>query len=155
MVNKHTVDYYRLLRETESRIFLEFFLNLYIPPCFKVSNLWLRLLANTFVSQKIECLFLVMPPSNSAASFYHYSPPRPGKRKLPIPPEQHFLKIYFSSGKRGERIMELKKLLKLNLRGYCRQVLINSAIFATFTFLVFVLLCHNLASSMLKCEGLI
>ena len=153
MINKHTVDYYRLLRETESRIFLEFFLNLYIPPCFKVSNLWLRLLANTFVSQKIECLFLVMPPSKSAASFYHYSPP-PGKRKLPIPPEQHFLKIYFSSGKRGERIMELKKLLKLNLRGYCRQVLINSAIFATFTFLVFVLLCHNLASSMLKCEGL-
>ena len=121
MVNKHTVDYYRLLRETESRIFLEFFLNLYIPPCFKVSNLWLRLLANTFVSQKIECLFLVMPPSNSAASFYPYSPPpRPpaqGKTKLPIPPEQHFLKIYFSSGKRGERIMELKKLLKLNLRG--------------------------------------
>ena len=51
--------------------------------------------------------------------------------------------------------MELKKLLKLNLRGYCRQVLINSAISATFTFLVFVLLCHNLASSMLKCEGLI
>ena len=76
MINKHTVDYYRLLRETESRIFLEFFLNLYIPPCFKVSNLWLRLLANTFVSQKIECLFLVMPPSKSAASFYHYSPPQ-------------------------------------------------------------------------------
>ena len=80
MVNKHTVDYYRLLRETESRIFLEFFLNLYIPPCFKVSNLWLRLLANTFVSQKIECLFLVMPPSNSAASFYHYSPSPPQRQ---------------------------------------------------------------------------
>ena len=118
MVNKHTVDYYRLLRETESRIFLEFFLNLYIPPCFKVSNLWLRLLANTFVSQKIECLFLVMLPSKTLPQVFIITPPPPpGKRKLPIPPEQHFLKIYISSGKRGERIMELKKLLKLNLRG--------------------------------------
>ena len=61
-------------------------------------------------------IFSHAPKQNSAASFYHYSPP-PGKRKLPIPPEQHFLKIYISSGKRGERIMELKKLLKLNLRG--------------------------------------
>ena len=33
------------------------------------------------------------------------------------------------------------------------QVLINSTIFATFTFLVSVLLCHNLHSSMMKCEG--
>ena len=31
-------------------------------------------------------------------SFYHYSP---GRRKLPIPPEVHFLKIYFSSAERG------------------------------------------------------
>ena len=75
MVNKHTVDYYRLLRETESRIFLEFFLNLYIPPCFKVSNLWLRLLANTFVSQKIECLFLVMPPSKTLPQVFIITPP--------------------------------------------------------------------------------
>ena len=46
--------------------------------------------------------------------------------------------------------MELKKL---NLRGYWPQVLINFTIFATFTFLVSVLLCNNLALSMLKCEG--
>ena len=31
--------------------------------------------------------------------------------------------------------------------------LMNSTIFATFTFLVSVLLCHNLDSSMLKSEG--
>ena len=49
--------------------------------------------------------------------------------------------------------MELKKLPKLNLQGYWSQVLRNSTIFATFTFLVSVLLYHNLASSMPKCEG--
>ena len=49
--------------------------------------------------------------------------------------------------------MELKKLPKLNLEGYWPQVLINSTIFGTLTFLGYVLLCHNLASSMLKCEG--
>ena len=49
--------------------------------------------------------------------------------------------------------MELKKLPKLNLRGYWSQVLINSTIFATLTFLVSVLLCYNLASSMLNFEG--
>ena len=37
--------------------------------------------------------------------------------------------------------MELKKLLKLNLQRYWSQVLINSTTFATFTFLVSILLC--------------
>ena len=41
--------------------------------------------------------------------------------------------------------MELEKLSKLNLEGCWSQVLINSTIFATFKFLVSVLLCHNLA----------
>ena len=49
--------------------------------------------------------------------------------------------------------MELKKLPKLNLRGYWSQVLINSTIFATLTFLGSVLLYRNLDSSMLKCEN--
>ena len=35
---------------------------------------------------------------------------------------------------------------------YQSQVLINSTIFATFTFLAYALLCDNLASSMLKSE---
>ena len=47
--------------------------------------------------------------------------------------------------------MELKQLQKLTKVSV--QVLINSTIFAAFTFLVYVLLCNNLASSMLKCEG--
>ena len=47
--------------------------------------------------------------------------------------------------------MELKNLPKLNLRGF--GVLINSIIFATFSFFISVLLCPNLTLSMLKCEG--
>ena len=46
--------------------------------------------------------------------FYHYSP---GRKKLPVPPEQHFLKILLleQKGKGGgeESIMELKELPKL------------------------------------------
>ena len=53
----------------------------------------------------------------------------------------------------GGRIMELKKWPRLYFRGYWQQVLINSTIFATFTFFVSVLLCHDLDSSMLKCVG--
>ena len=41
-------------------------------------------------------------------------------------------------------VIKLKKLPKLNLRGYWSQALINSTIFATFR-LLFVLLCYNLA----------
>ena len=48
--------------------------------------------------------------------------------------------------------MELKKLPRLNLPGYWSQVLINYIV-ATFAFSVSVLLCHNLASRILKCEG--
>ena len=103
-------------------------------------------------------IFPHAPKQNFVPDFYHHPP---GRRKLPIPVEQRFLKIYFLPSRKGGRggggdggiIMELQKLLKLNLRGYWSQVLINSTIFATFTFLISVSLCHNLASSMLKCEG--
>ena len=153
MVNKHTVDYHPIPPQLTSRIhpliflwtispepFLNFFLNLYIPPWLWKSFKFmvLRLLANTFTHT---------PKQKSPPGFYHYPP---GRRKLPIPPEQRFLKIYFSPVERGRgvRIMELKKLPKLNLQGYWSQVLISSTIFP-----LSVLLCHNLASSMLKCEG--
>ena len=42
---------------------------------------------------------------------------------------------------------------KITRQACCSQVLINFTIFANFTFLVSVLLCHNLDSSMLKCES--
>ena len=73
MVNKHTVDYHPSPSQVDSRIhlliflwtpkrfispecFLDFFLNLYIPPWLRESFKFivLRLLANTFVSQKTE-----------------------------------------------------------------------------------------------------
>ena len=54
--------------------------------------------------------------------------------------EKSSLKICFSPGKRV-RIMELKKWPKLNLQGRWWQGLINSTIFATFKFLVSILLC--------------
>ena len=85
------------------------------------------------------------PKQNSPPGFYHY---HPGRKKSPIPPKQHFLKIYFLPSRKGwgGGIVELKKLPKLNLRGYWSQVFINSTIFATFTFLISIWLCHNLAS---------
>ena len=73
MVNKHTVDYYHSPSQSGSRIhpliflwttkgfisaepFLNFFLNLYVPPRLQknFNFIMLRLMANTFVSQKIE-----------------------------------------------------------------------------------------------------
>ena len=47
--------------------------------------------------------------------------------------------------------MELK--IFQNIQMYRSQVLINPTIFATFKFLVYVLLCNNLTSDMLKCES--
>ena len=48
---------------------------------------------------------------NSPPGFDHYPP---GGRKLPIPAEQRFLKMFFPEKKEGERIMELKKITKIN-----------------------------------------
>ena len=64
-----------------------------------------------------------------------------------------FSENLFFPQQKTERIMKLKKWPKLNLRGYWSQVLITSTIFAVLTFLVAVLFCHNLDSSILKCEG--
>ena len=138
--------------------FLIFFLNLYILEWllksfkFKV----LKSLVNTCVSQKIE-----------SVHFYSCSKQN-SLRSLSLSPRQkeitHFSRAAFSEdlffpnrkggvGGGGRRIMELKKLPKLNLLWHWSQLLINSTIFATFTALVSVLLCHKLALSILKCEG--
>ena len=74
--------------------------------------------------------------------------------KLPIPPKEH---LFFPWQKRSEWLGEvvgriIKKFTKLNLGGYWLHVLINSTISTVFEFLVSVLLCHNLASSMVKYE---
>ena len=65
---------------------------------------------HTFVSQKTEFGHFYLCHQDSPPGFYHYPSSR---RKLPIPPEQRFLKICFSPGE-SWGIMELKKLLKLN-----------------------------------------
>ena len=130
--------------------FLNFFLNLYIPLWLQKSFkfMLLRLLANTFVGEKLNLfIFTQAPKQNSPPGFYHY----------PFLPNSNFWRFIFSpverGGGMGGKIMESRKLPKLNLQWYWSQVLINSTIFATFTFLVSALFCHNLASSILKCEG--
>ena len=47
-------------------------------------HLWVKKL-NLFI-------FNHVPKQNSLPGFYHYPP---GRRELPIPPEQQFLKIFF------------------------------------------------------------
>ena len=66
--------------------FLKFFLNLHTPTWMRKSFQFivLRLLANTFVSQKIE-----------SVHFYSCSQAKLSPRQIPIPPEQRFLKIFF------------------------------------------------------------
>ena len=163
MVNEHTADYHSNPSELTSRIhpqiflwtskgfispecFLNFFSSLYDPPW-----LWesfnLRLLESTFVSQKIG--FLLMLPSKTFPQVLIITTQAEGnflfppKIYPPLPPYPQ---------ESGGRIMELTKWPKLNLQEYWSQVLINSTSFATFTYLI-CFLCHNLDSSMLKCEG--
>ena len=74
----------------------------------------IKITANTFVSQKIESVYFYACPQAKLP------PPPPGRRELPILPEQHFLKIFFpeEKGGGGERIMELKKLTKVSVSGF-------------------------------------
>ena len=125
--------------------FLNFFLHLYIPSWLQKSFKFivLRLLAKNWICSFLKALRQNSPPG------YHYPP---GRRKLPILHNSVFWRPFFPSKKRG-RIMELEKLPKLNLQGYLPLVLMNSTIFTIFKFSVSVLLCHNLASTMLKCGG--
>ena len=109
MVNEYTVDYHPSPSELTLRIhpliFLwtrkgfispEFFLNFF--PNLNISRwlqkgfkfMMLRLLENTFLSQKLN---LFMPPSKTLFQVFIIT--TPGRRKLPISPEQRFLEISF------------------------------------------------------------
>ena len=145
MINRHTVDYHPSLSQLTSKIhpflflwtrngfispeyFLIFFSNLYIPPWLQKSFKFmvLRLLANTFVNQRVESVhFYSCPEQNSPPCSYHY--PK-GRTKFPIPPKLRFLKVYFFPNEKKD--MELKRWPKLKLREYW----INSTIVATFHF---------------------
>ena len=118
MFNKHTVDYHPILSQLTKRIhpliflwtpkgfispesLLNFFLNLYIQPWLRKSFecIILGLLANTFVSQKIEFVHLYSYPQAKLSPKFLSLPP--GRRKLPIPTKQCFLEIIFYSAEIG------------------------------------------------------
>ena len=131
---------------------MELFLKQYIPPWLRKSFKFivLRLPANTFVSQKKkkESVHFYSCLQPKLSPVFISTPQAEGN--YPFLPNSVFWRSIFSLAEKGERIMELIKLPNLNVRRYWSQVLINSPIF---TFLASVLLCHNLASSMLKWEG--
>ena len=55
--------------------------------------------------------FTHAPKQNSSPGFYRYSP---GRRELPIPPEQHFRKIIFPEQKEGGEDYVVEKITKIN-----------------------------------------
>ena len=120
------------------RILLEFFLNLYIHHgCRKVSNLWIRLLANKFVQQKIKFVHFYSRPQAKLSHKFLSLPHT--KKEITCSSWTAFSEdLFFPKG--GQTMIEMKKVPKLNLRGIWSQVLINSTILVTFTFLFFVLM---------------
>ena len=107
--------------------FLNLFSNLYIPP-------WLWKSFKFLMLRLLEDTFLLMPLRKTLPQ---------AEGNYPFPPNKVFWKSTFHPAERGEDYVA-EKMEKLNLRGYWLQILINSTIFATSTFLVSVLLCHNL-----------
>ena len=119
MVNKHTVNYHPSPSQLVSRIhtliflwtpkgfispesFLNFFLNLYIPPWLRKSFkiIVLRLLQIHLWVKKLNLfIFIHVPKQNSPPGSYNYPP---GRREWPISPERRFLKIFFLRRKGGE-----------------------------------------------------
>ena len=130
MVNKHTVDYHPSSSQLISRIhtliflwtrkgfifpesFLNFFLNLYIPPwlwkSFKV--IVLRLLQYICESKNWICSFLIMPPSKTLSQvFIIILQP---DEIFPFLPNSVFWRYFFLRTKEGEDY-ELKKNTKIN-----------------------------------------
>ena len=94
--------------------FLNFLLNLYILPWFRKSfkfivlsilqiHLWVKKL-NLFS-------FTYAPKQDSPPGFYHHPP---GRWKLPIPPEQNFLKVFFPEQKEGWEDYIVETVTKIN-----------------------------------------
>ena len=158
-VNKHTVNYLPTTSQLTSRIFLvkfmwttagfispeflNFSLNLYIPPWLRKNFklMVLRLLANTFVSQKSE-----------SVHFYPCLQVKLSRRFLSLPPRQkeitHSSRTAFSEDlffpqQKGGEDYGVEKVIKIKPTRNWSHILINSTIFATFTYLVTVLFCHN------------
>ena len=101
-----------------------------------------RLLKNTFESQKNESVHFYACPE-AKLSFRFLTLPFQAQEITHFPQKQQFLKICFSQQKKTK--IKLARVLVTSFDKF--------TIFATCTLLVFVLLCHNFDSSMLKCEG--
>ena len=89
--------------------FSNFFLNLYIPPWLRKSFKFvvLRLLANTFMSQKIESVHYSCSQAKLSLRFLS-SPPR--QKEIIHSSRTEFSEdLFFPQQKGGERIMEFKK----------------------------------------------
>ena len=92
--------------------FLNFLLNLYVSPWLPKSFkfILLRLLQIHLRVKKLNLFyFTYAPKQNSPPGFYHYPP---GRRKLRITPEQHFLMIFFPEQKEGYVVEKIAKINK-------------------------------------------
>ena len=168
IVDKHTVDYHpspsQLILRIHSLIFLwtpkrfispesflNFFLNLFIPPWLRKSFKFivLRSLQIHLWVKKIECFnFYSCPQAKLAPKFLWLFPQADGNCTFL---SNSVFEDIFPEKEGGRRLWSWKNY-QISQR-YRSQVLINSTVFATFSYLVYVLLCNNLASSMLKCES--
>ena len=130
MVNKHTVDYHPSPSQLISRIhtliflwtpkgfispesFLNFFLNLYIPPwlwkSFKV--IVLRLLQYICESKNWICSFLIMPPSKTLSQVFIIILQPDGN--CPFLPNSVFWRYFFLRRKGGEDY-GVERITKIN-----------------------------------------
>ena len=149
MVNKHTVDYYsspsQLISRTHTFLFLwfifpesflDFFLNLYISPWLqkRFKFIVLRLLQIHLWVKNWICSILLMPPSKAFPQVFIIIP---RKTEIPHSSWTAFSGGIFSWAERGVRGLWSWKNHQ-NQQGYWLHVLINSTIFETLTFLVYV-----------------
>ena len=130
MVNKHSVDYHPSLSKLISRIhtliflwtpkrfispesFLNFFLNLYIPPwfqkCFKL--IVLRILQIHLWIKKWICSFLLMPQIRTLPQIFIIIPH--AEKNCPFFPNKIFW-WYFFLGRKGEEDYGVEKNTKIN-----------------------------------------
>ena len=131
MVNKHTVDYHPSPSQLISRIhslifvwtpkgfispesFLNFFLNLYIPPGLRKSFkfITLRLLANKFVSQKIGSVHFYSCPQAKLSPRFSLLSPR--QKEIVHSSRTAFSEDIFSRAERGVEDYGVEKNTKIN-----------------------------------------
>ena len=94
--------------------FLNFLLNLYIPPWLRKSSksIVLRLLQiHLWIKKMNRFIFTHTLEKNSSPGFYHYPP---GRRELRISSEQRFLKIFFPEQKESGEDYGVEKITKIN-----------------------------------------